>query len=259
MVYCNYPILYPLDNYLSVNFVCRLTILYPAAYFLVSARQQQQQLQQANQVLPPNTQSNHLATAPTNGHAGQRPPPQSPQCPPPPTANVVDKPFLSNRDHLPPPSGTEAVTSPREPIQTLPPRAPVQVPETAPRPDPSAGQQLPIRRDRALSAPKPKAKPKPGPNRGQVRTASEYHAAESPNKGVIIPTPAVQQKNTPPQNDESETVTASRSRGKSSQCVSETIEASLDGYCLDLSTLSWLQLGMARFRVAVFLATISNR
>ena len=133
--------------------------------------------------------------------------------PPPPPSSELENTFMLNRDNLPPPSGKESTTS--HSLELKQPRVAPGVPLRAGSEKPrQVANQHPIRARTGSSpvAPKPKPKPRPTQNMGQVRTASEYRATESPSKSVIMPTPVTPQKPNVIA-EETETVSASKSRG----------------------------------------------
>eukprot|EP00794_Sanderia_malayensis_P002635 gene2635-3049_t len=109
---------------------------------------------------------------------------------PPPPMPAVDKGFLSTYTNFPPPFETESLPFSHAPQRPVPPKAPSCFTQSANKPRVSAEVVQSISRERAMTSPnvpKPKPKPKPGQNRGQVRTASEYHGNESSSKSIVLP------------------------------------------------------------------------
>ena len=139
--------------------------------------------------------------------------PDFPMVPPPPPIDEFDLDPMSLRDNLPPPPGEESTsTYTHQPVKPEPP------------------EQFRDRSMTAPNAPRTKPKPKPVAMKGQVRTASEYHAKESPPKAVVLPTPIAQPKQQVANGNSQDTVevTAASSRGKCVTWLKYVLNASID-------------------------------
>lgn len=133
--------------------------------------------------------------------------------PPPPPSSELEKAFVLNRDNLPPPSGKESTS---HSLEQSPSRIPPAVPIRSVTEKPRQEENFQPSRTMTISlpfAPKPKPKPRLSQNLGQVRTASEYRAAESPSKSVVLPTASATTQKHGAIVEEQEPVTASKSRG----------------------------------------------